>query len=529
MRRRGRAPLAAWAVHNGVRYDDTTVARGGRAWVPFLQVFTANKTISPENGPASQRLADLIEEEVLSKDPHAGLDVTLDAYLQNGSNYETVRLIALSDWVLGHGENYDVLFDSALEAIREHPASTSVAWRTRSGSSSAEAAARGRRAARADRPRAPAPTFESDGVVLPNPQATVLLVGVPYGFVWCASEYIDSCTVEDPSEVWSNPTTQERYREIVAQVRAWDAELPSRDGVERRPGDSQPDHAALPDAVALARGRGRRARGPATARAGRRSCSSGELLPRSSIHAASQGVAPEFALPVYPAFIVGASLPSPVSAAIERSARRRGLSVRVVGVVLVHNEDVFVERAVRNVAAFCDRIHAFDHVSTDRTGEVLSDLARELDHVTVRRTNDARDSHRVLEPYAGSETWVLGVDGDELFDPEGLARIRQLLDDGAYADAFHVKAHVLNCTVLDDEHGPATGHMAPPSRPVTKLFNMAAVETWTGCPQRVHGGAPRFRPGFDWSSLRYVSEETEWSTRSASHAASVLPAAVERR
>ena len=43
-------PLAAWALHNGIRYDDATVARGGRAWVPFLSVFTANRTIAPENG-----------------------------------------------------------------------------------------------------------------------------------------------------------------------------------------------------------------------------------------------------------------------------------------------------------------------------------------------------------------------------------------------------------------------------------------------------------------------------------------------
>jgi hypothetical protein len=118
----------------------------------------------------------------------------------------------------------------------------------------------------------------------------------------------------------------------------------------------------------------------------------------------------------------------------------------------------------------------------------------------------------VLEPYAGTATWVLGVDGDELYDPDALARLRQLLEQGAYADAFHLKAHVLNCTALDEVHGSAAGHMSPPSRPVTKLFNMAAVETWTGCPQRLHAGAPQFRPGFDWSSLRYVSEDTEWSS-----------------
>ena len=114
-------PLSAWAVHNAIRYDDLTVTRGGKAWVPFLRVFLADKTISPENGAASRRLARLIEDDVLAKEPYARLDVPLSAYLRNGSNYEVVRLIALSDRVLGRDTDYDVLFDSAVEAIREHP------------------------------------------------------------------------------------------------------------------------------------------------------------------------------------------------------------------------------------------------------------------------------------------------------------------------------------------------------------------------------------------------------------------------
>ena len=60
--------------------------------------------------------------------------------------------------------------------------------------------------------------------------------------------------------------------------------------------------------------------------------------------------------------------------------------MQFVGIVLVHNEDVFVERAIRNVAAFCDRIYAVDHLSNDRTPEILRRLARELDHLTVQRS-----------------------------------------------------------------------------------------------------------------------------------------------
>ena len=54
---------------------------------------------------------------------------------------------------------------------------------------------------------------------------------------------------------------------------------------------------------------------------------------------------------------------------------------QIVGSVLVRNEDVFVEQSIRNVAAFCDRIYAVDHVSTDRTWEILGSLAQEFDHL----------------------------------------------------------------------------------------------------------------------------------------------------
>src|SRR5262249_20215657 len=105
------------------------------------------------------------------------------------------------------------------------------------------------------------------------------------------------------------------------------------------------------------------------------------------------------------------------------------IAVQIVGVVLVRNDDLYVERAIANVAAFCDRIHAFDHVSTDRTWDVLQRLAREYDHIDARRTHHAADSHQALEHYAGTRTWVFGVDGDELYDQARLRDFRaQLLD-----------------------------------------------------------------------------------------------------
>ena len=142
--------------------------------------------------------------------------------------------------------------------------------------------------------------------MLPNPQAHILVEGVPYGFVWCASDYIDSCILDDPSVVWDDPAVQRRYREVVGQVRAWDAELPSRAGeawpteILNRitPRFPRPPLWLAVGVVALVwrRPRGWRAIVVLWASA------AAVLL----IHAVSQGVAPEFALPLYPLFIVTA-------------------------------------------------------------------------------------------------------------------------------------------------------------------------------------------------------------------------------
>ena len=184
---------------------------------------------------------------------------------------------------------------------------------------------------------------------------------------------------------------------------------------------------------------------------------------------------------------------------------------QIVGIVLVRNEDVFVEQAIRNIAHFCDAIHAVDHVSTDDTWVVLRRLAAEYDHLDVRRSRQAADSHRIVEPYAGTRTWVFGVDGDELYDPDGLQRFRAELESGAYDTSFKVASNVLNCVALDHEKQTASGYPSPPSRSITKLYNFAAIDAWTGDgSERLHGGTIVFRSGFSERSVDNIGERLSW-------------------
>jgi hypothetical protein len=186
------------------------------------------------------------------------------------------------------------------------------------------------------------------------------------------------------------------------------------------------------------------------------------------------------------------------------------MAARIVGIVLVHNEDVFVGQAVRNVVGFCDRIHVVDHLSTDHTWEIVQALAREYDHVDARRVRHARVSHQVIEPYVGTDTWVFRVDGDELYDPAGLARLRPTLVDGGFRHIFRLAGHALNCVQLDIGRGLARGWLSPPSRPGVSLYNFAALERWSGCGERLHGGTIVFRPPYGMDCSDNIGERMAW-------------------
>jgi hypothetical protein len=185
--------------------------------------------------------------------------------------------------------------------------------------------------------------------------------------------------------------------------------------------------------------------------------------------------------------------------------------VQVVAVVLLHDEDVFAERVIRNVAAFCDRVHVADHASRDRTWEIVSGLARELDNVDAVRISHAARSHDLVLPYVGTDTWVLSPDGDELFDPMGLERLRGELESGRYDASFRLFPAMLHCVDLDETARTASGHLSPPALTGPKLFNFAALESWDRVyRERLHEGEPVFRDGWSWSSVTRLEQEHDW-------------------
>ena len=188
----------------------------------------------------------------------------------------------------------------------------------------------------------------------------------------------------------------------------------------------------------------------------------------------------------------------------------------IVGIALVRNEDVFVERAIRNTIDFCDRLIIADHHSTDGTFAILSRLAAEFPaKIQLVRIQDTRESHFLINGYAGSPTWIFAVDGDEIYDPAGLVRLRVELIEGRYDQSWVVFGNVLNCVAIDPAKGTATGYLAPPCRSMTKLYNFNLIESWDGAVTHVlANGTIKFKPGFDASLRLDLHERLGWEESS---------------
>ena len=153
------------------------------------------------------------------------------------------------------------------------------------------------------------------------------------------------------------------------------------------------------------------------------------------------------------------------------------MKLSIVGIMMVKNEELWIGEAIRRIVGFCDYIRVVDTGSTDDTIDIAR---RELMHTTrrydiVHESNLTR-THDHIEAYIGRNVWVFGVDGDELYDPIGLAAMRARIMNGFGKFCYQVKGMYLHVDRIDGRL--MTGWVGPPSHNPTKLYNFANITAW---------------------------------------------------
>lgn len=182
---------------------------------------------------------------------------------------------------------------------------------------------------------------------------------------------------------------------------------------------------------------------------------------------------------------------------------------RIVGIVLVQNEENFVVWAISNVLEFCDEIIVLENKSTDATWERIEALAARYPKIRTHRVTQPDRTNEYVVPYVGEDVWLFGVDGDEIYDPAGLARFRQRIMAGEFSHAVTIRGHAIHARTIDLDRQVAEGFVTPAAKAATKLFYAGAMVSWHGNTQRLHG-LPIYKPGWARSDREELSAKESW-------------------
>lgn len=185
---------------------------------------------------------------------------------------------------------------------------------------------------------------------------------------------------------------------------------------------------------------------------------------------------------------------------------------KIIGICQIQNEDVFIGQVLKNIVDFCDVVLVADHLSTDRTAEIVTRLSHDYTNIQYFKIKHPSEAHDMVRVYANTATWVFPVDGDELYDPFALSRLKKQLFRGEFDEYRQIYGHSMHCVSIDINNHTAKGYMSPPCRTVTKLYNFNAIVDWVGpCSEKCLGGSIIFKPGYSGQSNLRIIDQFDWN------------------
>jgi len=166
------------------------------------------------------------------------------------------------------------------------------------------------------------------------------------------------------------------------------------------------------------------------------------------------------------------------------------MGIEIIGISVIKNEDIYVEQALTNVIDFCDKILVFDNYSTDKTLEAVKRVKSKYPNkINISFFKEISKTHSFVEKYAGKDKWIFGVDGDELYDPVGLSKLRSQILNREHQHVWMLRGYFLHVIKVNWETKIARGYLAPPSKDPNKLYNFSMLKSW-----KSDGVGPVFHP-----------------------------------
>lgn len=192
------------------------------------------------------------------------------------------------------------------------------------------------------------------------------------------------------------------------------------------------------------------------------------------------------------------------------------MGIEIVGICLVKNEDIYIEIVLKNIANFCDKIRVIDNGSIDNTVDIVKKCMVKFPNISLEHIKDVNKTHTLVEQYAGEEKWIFGVDGDEIYDPEGLSCLRSKILSGKYQKFWMLRGYFYHLVDFDINTKKAYGYLAPPSKDPNKLYNFRLLKSWASdnCQPLFHCQTHVFKNSKYYSQhypqRRFLHNEYSW-------------------
>jgi hypothetical protein len=113
--------ITSYCGLNYARYGEFTFARPGYALMPFWRIFLTEKLIRPDNGPASQELADVVKKHILTIETFRKYDIDIETFFYASTSRMFDQLVRTINDVYGWDHNWMILRKVAREAEQTYP------------------------------------------------------------------------------------------------------------------------------------------------------------------------------------------------------------------------------------------------------------------------------------------------------------------------------------------------------------------------------------------------------------------------
>jgi glycosyltransferase involved in cell wall biosynthesis len=113
---------------------------------------------------------------------------------------------------------------------------------------------------------------------------------------------------------------------------------------------------------------------------------------------------------------------------------------KIAAMLRIKNEARWLEEVLASVRPICSDTFVFDDNSTDETVAIAQRAGADVIRSTHKTLDESRDKNELLARVLESKPdWILCIDGDEVLEPTGPAKIIQHIVGAPHAWAFTLK------------------------------------------------------------------------------------------